>query len=119
MKTTSDAQIVCNECKSQTKQRAEIRKGFQLRYHECPQCTERFYNPLDLKQYQEFQKLKQREFQVKLRMVGNSFSVTIPKEIIEFENKFEEIEKEMNQMMRLCLEEPGKVSLRFRKLLER
>ena len=62
--------------------------------------------------------LRKRHFDVKLRMVGNSFSVTIPREIIDFEEKFIQIEKEMDKMMRLSLEEPGKVSIYFRKLME-
>jgi hypothetical protein len=49
-------------------------------------------------------------------MVGNSFSVTIPREIIAFEEKFLQMEKEMDQMMRLCLDRPGRLSLEFRKL---
>ncbi|MBT3691242.1 hypothetical protein HOG16_03310 [Candidatus Woesearchaeota archaeon] len=119
MKIITDAKILCDKCNIKTNPKYEIRKGFQIKFHECPKCMERFYNPLDLKQYQEFQKLKQREFEVKLRMVGNSFSVTIPKEIIEFEGKSRQMEKEMDQMMRLCLEEPNKLSLRFRKIMEK
>lgn len=118
MKTISDARILCEKCNVKTNPKLEIRKGFQIRFHECPKCSERYYNPLDLKQYHEFQKLKQREFEVKLRMVGNSFSVTIPKEIIEFEEKFAQMEKELGNIMRLTLEEPGKLGLYFRKLME-
>jgi len=62
--------------------------------------------------------LRKRHFDVKLRLGGNSFSVTIPREIIDFEEKFIQIEKEMDKMMRLSLEEPGKVSIYFRKLME-
>ena len=51
-------------------------------------------------------------------MVGNSFSVTIPKEIIDFEEEFFKLEEEMNNIMRLTLEEPGKINIYFKKLLE-
>ena len=51
-------------------------------------------------------------------MVGNSFSVTIPKEIIDFEENFKDMEQEMDKIMRLTLDEPGKLSLYFRRLME-
>ena len=116
MKTTRDAQILCSSCNSKTQEKIHINKGYKLRFHECINCKEKYYNPLDLKQFKEFQNIRNKRFQVKLRMVGNSFSVTIPREIIEFEERFAQIEKEVNQMLRLHLEEPGKVSLRFREL---
>jgi hypothetical protein len=118
MKDIFEAEMLCPTCKNRTNKRAEIRKGFKLRYFECQRCEEKIYHPLDVREYQEFNKLKNREFQVKLRMVGNSFSVTIPREIIDFEEKFTQMEKEMDNIMRLTLEEPGRLSLHFRKLLE-
>ena len=63
--------------------------------------------------------LRNRDFQVKLRMVGNSFSVTIPREIIEFEEKFRQIEKEMDKMIHMSLQEPGKLTLFFKKDIRR
>jgi hypothetical protein len=118
MKDIFDAKISCPECGTNMTKALEIRKGFKLRFLKCKKCPEKIYHPLDLREYQEFNKLQAREFQVKLRMVGNSFSVTIPKEIIEFEEKFTQMQKEMDNIMRLTLEEPGRLSLHFRKLLE-
>jgi NAD-dependent SIR2 family protein deacetylase len=119
MKDIFDAELICPDCKVKTKKGYNIKEGYRIRYFKCPKCNQKIYHPLDLKQYREFQKLKQREFQVKLRMVGNSFSVTIPKEIIDFEERFEEMKKEMDKIMRLTLEEPGKISLYFRRLFEK
>jgi len=117
MKDIFDANLSCPTCNIKMDKDEETQKGFRLRYFKCPKCQEKIYHPLDLKEYQEFTKLKQREFQVKLRMVGNSFSVTIPREIIEFEEKFKRLEEEMDNIMRLTLDEPGRLSLRFRRLL--
>ncbi len=119
MKDIFEAEILCPKCNKKTKKDEEIRKGFRLRFFECSKCNEKIYHPLDVREYQEFNRLKHRNFQVKLRMVGNSFSVTIPKEIIDFEEKFQRMEQELDKIMRLNLEEPGKISLYFRKMMEK
>ncbi len=119
MKDITHARVLCPTCNKETGRKLEIRQGFKLKFFECPKCSERFYDPSDLREFEEFKKLRDRRFDVKLRMVGNSFSVTIPREIIEFEEKFAQMEKEMDNMMRLSLEEPGKIRLRFRRLLEK
>ncbi|MCD4759888.1 hypothetical protein K8R33_03295 [archaeon] len=118
MKDIFEANILCDKCNIKTDKKIAIKDGYKIRFFECPKCKEKIYHPLDLKEYQEFKNLKRRQFNVKLRMVGNSFSVTIPREIIDFEEKFAQMENEMNQMIRLSLEEPGRLSLRFRKILE-
>ena len=69
-----------------------------------------------MKDYENFKKLKQREFDVKLRRVGNSHSITIPREILDFERHFQEMEKEMNRMIRLSLEKPGRIVLKFKRI---
>ena len=108
-----DAEIMCKDCKIETIKNELINEGFKLRYSECPKCEDKWYHPTDLRDYEKFKKLKAREFHVKLRMVGNSFSVTIPKEIIEFEEQFNQMEKEMDKIMKLCLDQPGRLSLHF------
>ena len=77
---------------------------------ECAKCCNIIYHRGDLKEYEYFKKLRARDFNVKLRMVGNSFCVSIPKEIIEFHREFE---KEFNDLVRLSLEGPGKLSMFF------
>ncbi|MBT4334523.1 hypothetical protein HOD61_01780 [archaeon] len=117
MKDIKYAKVLCPNCNKETKKDIELRNGFKLTYFECPICSERYYDSADLRAFEEFKKLRERHFNVKLRMVGNSFSVTIPREIIDFEEKFACMEKEMDNMMRLSLEEPGKLGLYFKKLL--
>ena len=54
-------------------------------------------------------KLRSKPFRVKLRYVGNSYIVSIPREIIEFED----IERRLNKIIEMSLEEPGKLTLLF------
>ncbi|MBT6044823.1 hypothetical protein HOG54_02120, partial [Candidatus Woesearchaeota archaeon] len=51
---------------------------------------------------------------VKLRMVGNSYTVSIPKEIINLQ---ENIFEEMNTLIKMSLESPEKLSLFFSRKL--
>ena len=118
MKDIFDAEVLCNKCNVKTKKGTSIRDGFKIRFFECPKCHQRWIHPADKKEYDELKDLQKRKFDVKLRMVGNSFSVTIPREIIDFEEKFAQLEKEMDRMIRLSLDEPGKLSLRFRKFFK-
>jgi len=87
-----------------------IKNGFKLRAVKCDNCKNQIVHPEDLKEYGEFQNLKKKNFKVKLRYVGNSYAVSIPREIIDFMN---EQEKQMNEMVDLCLEEFGRISLNF------
>ena len=86
------------------------RKGFILRSLKCDPCKNQIIHPEDLKEYENFQNLNKKKFKVKLRYVGNSYAVSIPREIIDFMN---EQEKEINEMVNLCMEEFGRISLRF------
>ena len=54
--------------------------------------------------------LKGKTYNVKLRMVGNSHAISIPKEIVNF---IHEQEKMMDDMVRLCFEDMRKLSLVF------
>lgn len=88
-----------------------VRKnGFNLRALGCKDCNNQIIHPEDLKEYADFQNLKKKNFKVKLRFVGNSYAVSIPREIIDFMN---EQENEMNEMVDLSLEEIGRISLHF------
>ncbi|MEW6063325.1 MAG: hypothetical protein AB1571_03075 [Nanoarchaeota archaeon] len=111
--------VLCSKCNVKTKKISIDRDGFKIRTLECPNCGKRIYHPLDLQEYENFNKLKNREFTVKLRMVGNSYAVSIPREIIDFQEEMErEIQKEfekMNKIVKMCLEQPGKLSLFFKK----
>ncbi|MEK6818862.1 MAG: hypothetical protein AABY10_02915 [Nanoarchaeota archaeon] len=96
--------------------KAQISKnGFLLRAVVCPQCNEKIIHPNDEAEYHRFVDLKNKQFHVKMRMVGNSYAVSIPKEIVSF---IREQEKVMNDMVRLCFEDFGRLSLNFGELNE-
>ena len=69
----------------------------------------------DEQEYNDFMDLKKKEFSVKMRYVGNSYTVSIPKEIVNF---MREQEKIMDDMVRLCFEDAGRLSLNFNNLKE-
>ena len=92
------------------------KNGFLFRAVICPKCKEKIIHPVDKQEYNKFKNLKNKEFRVKMRLVGNSYAVSIPKEIVSFMNAQE---KAMNEMVRLCFEDVGKLSLNFEKLLGR
>jgi hypothetical protein len=92
-------------------QRAKIAKnGFIFRAVVCPKCNDKILHPSDEHEYNKFINLKNKVFHVKMRMVGNSYAVSIPKEIVSF---IQEQEKIMDEMVRLCFEDFGKLSLSF------
>ena len=63
---------------------------------------------------QHFKDLKGKNFEVKLRMVGNSHAISIPKEIVDFMNeRHRDAKRQMNEMVRLCFEDFGRLSLIF------
>jgi len=92
-------------------ERAKVAKnGFLLRAVVCPECGSKIIHPNDEQEYSKFVNLRNKEFHVKMRLVGNSYAVSIPKEIVSF---IREQEKIMNDMVRLCFEDSGKLSLDF------
>jgi len=111
-----DNTILCNKCNSKM-QKAQIAKnGFLFRAVICPKCNEKIIHPADQTEYDKFINLKNKEFHVKMRLVGNSYAVSIPKEIVSF---MQEQEKIMNDMVRLCFEDMGKLSLNFFELKQK
>jgi len=95
-------------------QKAKILKNrFLFRAMICPKCHGKLIHPVDEQEYNKFINLKNKEFRVKMRLVGNSYTVSIPKEIVSF---MKEQEKMMNNMVNLCFEEMGRLSLNFNKL---
>lgn len=112
-----DEIIVCSNCGKKMSKVAIEKNGFRMRAFQCERCNKRIYHPQDIEEYKRFQELRQRPFAVKLRMVGNSYTVSIPREIIDLEkNMHKEMERQMEHMtkiVRLMLEEPGRLSLFF------
>ena len=102
--------ILCKGCSKKMEREDVMRNGFRMRSVSCGKCNNRILHPDDVKEYEAFKHLKNKHFKVKLRFVGNSYAVSIPREIIDFMN---EQEKELNEMVDLCFEEFGRVSLNF------
>ncbi len=105
-----DNTILCKNCDRKMEKVNLSRNGFVVRGVKCPECSNKILHPDDLKEYEEFRELKNKHFRVKLRFVGNSYAVSIPREIIDFMN---EQESEMNEMVDLCMDEIGRLRLDF------
>ena len=105
-----DNTILCSKCNVKM-QKAQITKnGFVFRAMVCPKCNEKLIHPVDEQEYNKFINLKNKEFRVKMRLVGNSYAVSIPKEIVLFMNEQKKI---MDNIVRLCFEDFGRLSLKF------
>jgi len=102
--------ILCGKCNTEMKPFQIHRNGFILRAVKCSKCSSRIIHPGDEKEYNDFDELKKKQFNVKMRFVGNSYAVSIPKEIVSF---MREHEKMMDDMVKLCFEEFGRISLNF------
>ena len=102
--------ILCKNCHKKMQPATINRNGFHLRAVKCDNCRNQIIHPEDLKEYEDFQNLKKKTFKVKLRYIGNSYAISIPREIIDFMG---EQEKQMNNMVNLCMEEFGRLSLNF------
>lgn len=109
MEDIFNAKLICDGCDIEAIPKYAEREGFKIRVKECSKCGKIWYHPGDMHNFNEFKQLKNRDFEVKLRMVGNSFCVSIPREIIAFK----ELERELDQFVKMCLEEPNKLVLFF------
>ena len=105
-----DNTILCKKCKTEMKKAKINRNGFLFRAMICPKCNERLIHPIDEQEYNKFINLRNREFKVKMRIVGNSYTVSIPKEIVSF---MHEQERMMDDVVKLCFEKMGRLSLDF------
>jgi len=107
-----DNTILCRKCGKKMKKTKFVKNGFVLRGVVCPNESrnEKIIHPIDEQEYNKFINLRNKEFKVKMRLVGNSYAVSIPKEIVSFMNEQEKI---MNDMVKLCFEDFGKLSLSF------
>jgi len=113
-----DNTILCNKCGKKMQKAKAVKNGFVLRVMICSNeaCNEKIIHPVDEQEYSKFINLKNKEFRVKMRLVGNSYAVSIPKEIVSFMNEQSKI---MDEMVRLCFEDFGKVSLNFGELKDK
>ena len=110
-----DNVILCKNCNTRMKHQNIEKCGFAIRTLQCSKCGNKIYHPADIEEYRKFLDLKNKLFKVKLRVVGNSYTVSIPKEIVEF---IHEQERMMDDIVNLCFEEAGRLSLIFGKNLD-
>ena len=106
-----DNTILCRKCGVEMEPVNLEKNGFLLRAIKCSKCNSKIVHPKDEREYLHFMNLKNKQFRVKMRFVGNSYAVSIPKEIVNF---MREQEKIMDDMVRLCFEEFGRISLNFK-----
>lgn len=106
-----DNTILCRKCNTKMQKVNLIKDNFSFRALICPKCKEKIIHPADEQEYNKFINLKNKEYRVKMRLVGNSYTVSIPKEIVSF---MRAQEKMMNDMVRLCFEDMGRLSLDFK-----
>jgi hypothetical protein len=109
-----DNTILCKKCNSKMQRADVVKNGFLLRAMIC-KCGEKIIHPNDEAEYNKFINLKNKEFRVKMRLVGNSYAISIPKEIVSFMREQENI---MDDMVKLCFEQMGRLSLNFKDVNE-
>ena len=108
-----DNTILCKNCDKKMEKSEISRNGYLLRALVCGKCGEKIIHPKDEENYNKFINLRNKEFNVKMRMVGNSYAVSIPKEIVSFMSAQKKTLSEFDKMVKLCFEEAGKLSLNF------
>ncbi|MBI2451757.1 hypothetical protein HYV50_01620 [Candidatus Pacearchaeota archaeon] len=114
MKDVFDAKILCKNCEAAMKPITIEKKGFFLRAVECVKCGEKIIHPVDLNNFNQYNGLKGKTYSVKLRIVGNSHAISIPKEIVEFINSVNSrMSGHVNDVVKLCFEDFGRLSLKF------
>jgi hypothetical protein len=112
-----DTKIMCKKCNLEMKKQEVHRDGVVVRAVVCPCCSDKIIHPQDLNSLQHFHNLRDKTFIVKLRMVGNSHAISIPKEIVDFMNeqqaRMNHMKNKMNEMVSLCFEDFGTLRVRF------
>lgn len=105
-----DNPILCKKCQTRMKPVKIEKNGFVLRAVRCDSCGSRVLHPKDESEYENFVRLKNKTFRVKMRVVGNSYAVSIPKEIVDF---IKEQERILDDMVKLCFDDAHKLNLIF------
>jgi DNA-directed RNA polymerase subunit RPC12/RpoP len=119
--------ILCKDCGKKMKPAFVEKEGFRIRALQCPSCSNKILHPNDAEEFNKFNSLRNRQFHVKLRLVGNSYTVSIPREIVNFMQEEEQENnvhrkiqdhmhrqmKAMEQMVTLAMEEANKIGLSF------
>jgi len=114
MRDIFDAGIVCKKCNKEMKHGKIEKNGFVLRVVRCGNCKDEIVHPADLVRYNHYKDMKGRTYNVKLRVVGNSHAISIPKEVLDFVNEMHrDMKSHMDDVVKLAFEDFGKLSVRF------
>lgn len=114
MKDIFETKIVCKQCNSEMQPAIVEKNGFKLRAVECRKCKERIVHPSDMEKFNQYNDLRRKTYNVKLRVIGNSHAISIPKEIVDFISETNQsFHTHMNEVVKLCFEDFGKLSLNF------
>ena len=114
MKDIFDAKISCKDCSVEMKPFEFYKSGIKLRAVQCVKCGDKIVHPADLNKLKRYTDLKGKTYNVKLRMVGNSHAISIPKEIVDFINDTNRrVSRHMDDMVKLAFEDFGRISLDF------
>jgi hypothetical protein len=105
-----DNTILCKNCNKKMEKTIVNKNGFELRAITCKPCNQNIIHPTDINSLENFKNLKDKTYNVKLRIVGNSHAISIPKEIVEF---IHHQEKMIDNMVKLCFEDMHSLNLRF------
>ncbi len=109
-----DTTILCKKCNNKMEQEVIEKDGADLRAVKCQNCEDMIIHPADLNSFEHYKNLKGKIYNVKLRMVGNSHAISIPKEIVNFMNEMHRrARREMDDMVKLCFEDFKKLSVFF------
>ena len=110
-----NAKISCQKCDLEMDKIIVNKSGSELRAVKCPKCKDQIIHPADINALEHYNSIKGKTYYVKLRLVGNSHAISIPKEVINF---LKEQERTMDNMVQLCFEDMTRMSLRFGKFEE-
>lgn len=110
MRDIFDATVLCDKCASRMEKASVLKQGYKLRALQCPDCKAVLIHPVDEEKFNKFKNLKGKTYNVKLRIIGNSHAISIPKEIVDF---IHQQERMMDDMVSLCFEDMRKLSLMF------
>ncbi|MEI6731070.1 MAG: hypothetical protein WCK90_00160 [archaeon] len=109
-----DATILCKKCNVKMKPGIVNRGGFELRAVVCSKCGDKIIHPADLNSSEQMKDLKDKRFEVKLRTVGNSHAISIPKEIVDFmTERHRDMKQQMDEMVSLAFEDFDTLRLSF------
>ena len=103
-------QIICGNCETKMIRSDFLKEGFAFRALKCVNCRNQIIHPDDEQEYKKYKSLKNKRYSVKLRIVGNSYAVSIPKEIVNFINQQNKL---INDVVNLSFERMGKISIMF------